>query len=204
MTLEDFIIEYDKDGSIVLLEGKRDVLEDDKGKLVKLGKLFCSVSKKIIFRSGNANGADLFFSLGIISEDKSRLETITPYTGHREKSNLSGKTIPLDSLNISEEAEVIRQSKLNKKMDQLIDQYVTVNINHYSTKAAYIIRDTVKVIGSAASNIKPAVFGIFYDDLNNPGVGGTGHTMNICRHNNVPFIDQRIWFDWVNNVHSVR
>lgn len=38
---------------------------------------------------------------------------------------------------------------------------------------------------------------IFYDDLNNPEEGGTRHTLKTCRLNNVPFIDQRIWFGWL-------
>ena len=38
MTLEQFIFDYDKELSIVLLEGKREVLEEDKPKLIRFGK----------------------------------------------------------------------------------------------------------------------------------------------------------------------
>jgi hypothetical protein len=38
MTLNEFINEYDKAGSIILSEGKRSVLKNVKDKLVKLGK----------------------------------------------------------------------------------------------------------------------------------------------------------------------
>lgn len=62
-------------------------------------------------------------------------------------------------------------------------------------KAAYIIRDTVKVIG--AEGIPPASFGIFYDDLSKPGTGGTGHTMSVCREAGIPLIDQRVWMAWL-------
>jgi len=61
--------------------------------------------------------------------------------------------------------------------------------------AGYIIRNTIKVIGT--KEIKPANFGIFYNDLSNPMDGGTGHTMRVCLKNKVPLIDQRVWFDWV-------
>lgn len=92
MTLDDFISTYDRPGSIVLLEGKRDFAPpDDEGKLVGLDRLLAVQTKHILLRSGN----------------------------------------------------------------------------------------------------------IFYDDLNNPEEGGTGHTLKTCRLNNVPFIDQRIWFGWL-------
>ena len=87
MTLKEFINEYDKAGSIILLEGKRSVLENDKEKLVKLGKTLAENSRFMLFRSGNANGADLFFSQGVISVDKTRLQVITLYSGHRKESN---------------------------------------------------------------------------------------------------------------------
>jgi len=67
-------------------------------------------------------------------------------------------------------------------------------------KAAYIIRDTIKVIG--AGNIKPATFGIFYDDLKNPLSGGTGHTMSVCKVNNIPLVDQKDWFEWLNVIRT--
>jgi hypothetical protein len=80
-------------------------------------------------------------------------------------------------------------------MDKLVDQYVAGKKDRFSIKAAYIIRDTVKVIGT--KDIPPATFGIFYDDLSDPVKGGTGHTMNVCRMNEVPLIDQKTWLDWL-------
>jgi len=89
----------------------------------------------------------------------------------------------------------VYQSKSNKKMERLIDQFLAGNKTPYSIKAAYIIRDTIKAIGT--EDIKPATFGIFYDDLSKPFSGGTGHTMNVCQNNSIPIIDQRIWFKWL-------
>lgn len=195
MTLKDFIKQYDKDNSIILLEGKRNVLEKDKEKLVSLGKLLTSATSKMIFRSGNADGADYYFSIGVSAVDKSRLQVITPYTGHRQKSNQAYDTISLDEINIAAEPEVVYQSKSNKKTEKLIDQYVSGERDRYSIKAAYIIRDTIKAIGT--EEIKPATFGIFYDDLDKPKEGGTGHTMKVCEQNNIPIIDQKIWFKWL-------
>lgn len=195
MTLKDFIKEFDTDNSIVLLEGKRNVLEADKEKLVSLGKLLASATSKMIFRSGNADGSDYYFSIGVSAVDKSRLQVITPYTGHRQKSNQAYDTISLDEINIAAEPEVVYQSKSNKKTEKLIDQYISGARDRYSIKAAYIIRDTIKVIGT--EEIKPATFGIFYDDIDKPKEGGTGHTMRVCEQNNIPIIDQKIWFKWL-------
>lgn len=195
MTLCDFIEQYDQDDSIVLLEGKRDVLDIDKERLTALGSLLTTKTKKMTFRSGNADGADFYFSLGVASVDNKRLQVITPYTGHRQTANLALKTISLDDINLETDPDVIYQSKFNKKTEKLIDQYVSGDKNRISIKAAYILRDTIKAIGTV--DIKPATFGIFYDDLENPMSGGTGHTMNICMQNDIPIIDQRVWLNWL-------
>ena len=196
MTLTEFISCYDTENSIILLEGKRNVLDEDKGKLTELANLLVAKSSKMIFRSGNAEGSDQLFSDPISLVDNKRLQVITPYSGHRQKNNQAFKTYSLDNINLAAEPEVIYHSKSNKKTEKLIDQYVSGNNNRYTIKAAYIIRDTIKAIGT--DEIKPATFGIFYDDLTNPKNGGTGHTMNVCIENNIPIIDQTIWFNWLN------
>lgn len=196
MNLESFLYQFDKENSIVLLEGKRNVLEADKEKLKAVGKLLATKSKYMIFRSGNAEGSDQFFSEGVAEIDKSRLQVITPYTGHRQKTNQAFETISLDEINVADEPEVVYQSKSNKKTEKLIDQYISGARDRFSIKAAYIIRDTIKAIGT--DDIKPATFGIFYDDLDKPKEGGTGHTMKVCEQNNIPIIDQKIWFKWLD------
>ncbi len=195
MTFEEFIRDFDKEHSIVLLEGKRTVLEQDKEKLKSLGRLLASCTTKMKFRSGNAEGADQFFSEGVASINHQRLQVITPYAGHRQKTNQAYETISLDNLSITAESAIVYQSKVNKKMEKLIDQYVSGDKNRFSIKAAYIIRDTVKAIGT--DEIRPASFGIFYDDLLHPRSGGTGHTMNVCDQNHIPIIDQKVWFNWL-------
>ncbi|HNB13281.1 MAG: hypothetical protein K1X73_00585 [Bacteroidia bacterium] len=195
MTLKEFVRQFDKAGSIVLVEGKRNVLEADKKKLTALGKLLTSTTKNILFRSGNAEGSDQLFSDGVTAIDSRRLQVITPYSGHRKKTNQAYATIALDEIDIAAAPEVVYQSKSNKKMEKLIDKFVSGDKNRYTIKAAYIIRDTIKAIGT--DEIKPATFGIFYDDLDNPMTGGTGHTMNVCKQNSIPIIDQKIWFRWL-------
>lgn len=195
LSLQSFIETYDRPGSIVLLEGKRTVLDEDKIKLVEIGRVITSKTKFITFRSGNAAGADYHFSEGVISVDPSRLQVIIPFQKHRHKDNLSYKTISLDQINLLREPEVIYQSRFNKKTAGLIDKYVSGDINRFTIKASYIIRDTVKVLG--AKDIQAASFGIFYDNLFATKMGGTGHTMNICQLNGIKFIDQTTWMYWL-------
>ncbi len=195
MEIKEFIEKYDKPYNIILLEGKRDVLEKDKVKLIELGKLLASSTEHIIFRSGNANGSDELFAKGVVEVDQKRFQVITPSSGHRKKHNKAYKTFSLSDIDLVSESEIVYQSKKHKETEKLIDPFVNGERNKIIIKAAYIIRDTIKVIGT--KKIRPANFGIFYDDLSNPMQGGTGHTMNICKLNNVPMINQTIWFNWL-------
>ena len=195
MTLAEFINKHDHDKAVVLLEGKRKVAEEDRNKLFELGKLLASKTEKMIFRSGNAAGSDQFFSDGVAAVDHKRLQVITPYDNHRKKTNKAYETVSMDSIDLASEPELLYQSKGNKKMEKLIDQYASGVRGRFAIKAAYIIRDTVKAIGT--ETIPPATFGIFYDDLSNPMSGGTGHTMNICQQNGIPIVDQKLWMKWL-------
>jgi len=195
MTLQNFIEKYDTDNAIVLLEGKRNVLKEDEQKLIDLGKLLASLTSKMTFRSGNADGADQFFSQGVALINPQRLQVITPYSSHRKKTNLAYDSISLDEINLTEEPEIVYHSKRHKKTQNLVEKYVAGNRDQFAKKAAYIIRDTVKVLGT--QQIKPASFGIFYDDLSKPMDGGTGHTMRVCIENNIPQINQTTWFNWL-------
>lgn len=82
MTLDEFIQTYDFKDSMILLEGKRNILPEDREKLFNLGKILASRTAKMIFRSGNANRADQLFSDGVAAVDNERLQVITPYSGH--------------------------------------------------------------------------------------------------------------------------
>jgi hypothetical protein len=195
LRFDEFIFEYDKPGSIVLLAGKRNVQFEDGEKLIKLGILLVKKSKHILFRSGNAKGADSLFAKGVASIDPSRFQIVLPYNGHRKNFVQTNNILSLDNINLVSEPDVVYQSRGNRKTENLIDRYLSGESNSYAIKAAYIIRDTIQVIGT--SEIQAANFGIVYDDLNAPMTGGTGHTMKICKQNNIAFIDQTVWFNWL-------
>jgi hypothetical protein len=195
-SLNKFINLYDKPGSVVLLEGKRKVLDEDKTKLEALGALLCSKTKHILFRSGNTQGADEYFSKGVASVDKNRLQVITPFTGHRKTKNIAGETISLEEIDLASNTYLITLSKQNKKTRDLVIKYCGGMINKITLQAAFIIRNTLKVLGT--KQIPRATYGIFYDDMDAPMQGGTGHTMLICKHLNVPFCKQDVWTEWLD------
>jgi len=196
MTLEQFITNYDFVGSIILLEGKRIVLEADQQKLKKLGELLAMKMRYATFRSGNANGSDLYFSQGIAAVDAHRLEVVIPFDGHRKKSNLASSTLSLDDVNLGDYPDIVSKSALNKKTIDLLKRYLNGERNRFTNKVAFIIRDTIKVLG--VEGHPPISFGIFYDDLINPKSGGTGHTMKVCEHAKVPYVDQSVWMKWTH------
>lgn len=196
MTLLEFIAKFNLENTIILLEGKRNVLESDKEKLIQLGSLLATRLPLATFRSGNADGADFYFSKGVLQVAPDRLQVITPYENHRQKTNNAYETISLDQIDLLNEPEVVYQSKNNKKTKSLIDKYVAGAKDRFSIKAAYIIRDTVKVTGTK-SGIPPINFAFFHDDEQKPKTGGTGHTMDICEKNKVPYFTQKDWGKWI-------
>ncbi|HBI81665.1 MAG TPA: hypothetical protein DDY04_06955 [Bacteroidales bacterium] len=194
-TFEQFIEAYDKPGTVILLEGKRAVSPVDQGKLSEVGKLLARSTMHIIFRSGNAGGADFYFSQGVTQVNPSRLQVITPYRGHRAKNNLGFHTISLDDIDLANEPMVIYHTRNSSNVSQLINSYLQCGNNSFTVKARYLLRDTVKVVGT--SKLQPATLAIFYDDLAKPKTGGTGHTMRVCEKNGIPYIDQTVWFNWL-------
>jgi len=198
MHFSEFILKYNKPGIIILLEGKRSVLPEDNALLIALGEKLASEMKYVRFRSGNASGSDELFAQGVSKVDATRMEVILPYSGHRRHKSMGYSTHSLDDVDLAAEPEVTYHTRSNRRNVKLIDDYVGGINNHVTIKAAYLLRDTVKVIGTQ-SGIPGADFAIFYDDLLNPGFGGTGHTMMVCRNNHVPYINQTTWFEWLNS-----
>lgn len=66
MTLSEFIAKFNIENTIILLEGKRNVLESDKEKLIQFGRLLATHLPLATFRSGNADGADFYFSQEVL------------------------------------------------------------------------------------------------------------------------------------------
>ncbi len=195
----DKFFEYLNDfhSPIILLEGKRTVLVQDQPLLIQLGAFLARSLPHATFRSGNAGGADEFFCRGVESVNPKQLQIITPALKHRLKSAFAhAEYRSITEINLAEEPEVVYQTQ-NPGNAGLMKEYLEGRKNRASAKVPYLLRDTVKVIGSPQLGWEKANFAFFYDDLSKPGNGGTGHTMNICRHNDVPFCDQTEWMKWL-------
>lgn len=196
MLLNEFISKFDIPNSIILLEGKRNVPAQEQPLLIKLGETLCKKTRYSKFRSGNADGADYLFCKGVSSVDSDRLELILPYSSHRKNFLLTDNLHSLDDIDLMNEGDAVYQTKSNSKNKKLIDLYINGDRGKIGIKGSYLLRDTIKVTGTN-NGIPQAVFGVFYDDLENPKSGGTGHTMKMCELNNVPYLDQRIWMNWL-------
>lgn len=112
---------------------------------------------------------------------------------HRQISNQAYSTISL------EEKQVVYESRKDKKTEKLIDPYLAGDKNSITIKGAFIIRDTVMVTG-ANSGVLLASVAIFYDDLDKPVAGGTGHTISVCKNSGVPFFNQKAWFNGYEDI----
>ncbi|NUM70614.1 MAG: hypothetical protein HUU43_07180 [Ignavibacteriaceae bacterium] len=195
MKFEEFVQKYDYPGSVVLLEGKRDVAEGDKEKLTELGRLLARSTQYMMFRSGNAEGADDLFCTGAAEYAKDRMQLVVPYSGHRKKYIRGIETHSADEIDYAAEPQIAYNATRQNKNNKMIERYLAGHRDRSTIKASYLIRDTIKVTGTG--KIGPAAFAIYYDDLKNPESGGTGFTMGVCRSNQVPFIDQRVWMGWL-------
>ena len=183
---------------VILLEGKRNVLDFDKERLFKIGKYFAENFPNAIFRSGNADGSDNLFIQGVASVIDSKIELIVPYKGHK-KQNIptTAKVVCLNELDFDCDTPFVKLTKslLSKRSAEAIDKYIINNkiTTQSTTKAAYLLRDTIKVTGF--NDVDKACMGLFYDDLINPESGGTGYTMLTCRTLKIPYFKQDVYFD---------
>ena len=197
MTLNTFDqwVQASPDG-VVLLEGRRDIPADAALKATQVAALLASRYPKIRFRSGNAEGADAAFSDGVAQVDSQRLQIITPYPGHRKRAQYAGATyVSPEDLSDEQKRSMMeltitatpRNAGLVKQADKP---------GRAGAKAAYLIRDTMKVAGFSSEFPKP-ICALFYVDPTDPMAGGTGHTVRVCEQAGIPAVFQDAWAYWV-------
>ena len=144
MDLQAFQQQYNKPGTIILLEGKRLVKEADAAQLWALGKMLALALPEARFRSGNAPGADALFTEGVVSVDASRMELMLPYAGHRKKYASGIQTHPLDQINLAAEPEVLYQTAQHKNSRNLVQRYLDGKRDQAAMQASYLLRDTTQ------------------------------------------------------------
>lgn len=195
-TLNEFIEKFDNEESICLLIGKRAVGDDYKNRLVALGKLLASATRYTRFRSGNAGGADELFISGVASVAPERVHLFLPYRGHRKRTVGKLEASSLDEIDLLKEPELIYNTKrVNAKNSSLIDKYTSGDRDRFAIKAAYLLRDSLMVLGN--KNLPKASVVVYFDDLSTPLSGGTGHTVILAKNNGIPCIDQTNWLNWL-------
>lgn len=197
MTYDDFSTNVSsRPAPVILIEGKRNIPTEYAEKAMQLTEKLAKEFPALIFRSGNAEGADQAFTEGVKRIYPSRIQIIAPYRGHRKKEMITGaKYLYPEDLSIIEEDEVIYQTiQATPKNESMIR-----NRQKNSTLAAkskYLVRDTMKVVGYTEAFTKPAA-AIFYVNLDDIESGGTGHTIRVCRNYNIPCIFQNEWEKWL-------
>lgn len=181
---------------VILLEGSRSVDEKDKENLIALGAKLASAFPNVVFRSGNADGADSLFAEGVSQVNPQQLELVLPNS--RKLINILGeRRISLDQLEQAELKHICQLTKQATPINKpLIEFYETGKQGSPRFKAQYLLRDALKVVGSKKLNFKPANIGLFYLNSTKKTGGGTGHTMRVCELQYVPVILQSDWLRW--------
>jgi hypothetical protein len=182
---------------VVLLEGTRELPAAEAPSLTALAAHLARTFPHARFRTGNATGSDEAFAAGVASVDSTRLELVLPYARHRSRNRPVGASATA--------IDEISAERVKEVMDATVaasPQYERVTVNYRSgaahprqrSTAQLILRDTLKVTG--AEEMVAPVAGIFYVHAPDPGRGGTGHTMRVCRAHGVPVITQFDWLEW--------
>lgn len=181
---------------VVLLEGIRALPAADRPALVAFGARLARDFPQALFRSGHAEGTDEAFAEGVAQVAPSRLQLVLPRDGHRRRHVPSG-AFP-----------VALSDAPNSDMQELADATVAASPDYYGlmagrdrhaalqAKSRYLLRDTLKVLGSAKHGLDPATLACFYVNPADPMAGGTGHTLRVCRQFGIPALDQSVWMGW--------
>jgi len=183
------------DAPVVLLEGRRAIPPSDAAAARSFAARLAREFPQLRFRSGNAEGSDEAFSAGVAEVDASRLQVIAPYASHRKKVRYADALYSSPaSLSTVQEAAITEATVAATPRNANV-VYKRTGSPKLAAKAAYLIRDTMKVVGYS-KEFGPPVCGLFYVDLSDPEAGGTGHTIRVCRQHGIPVAFQDSWMHW--------
>lgn len=196
MTLSEFTtIAEASPEAVILLEGRRSIPDQDAALATLTARKLVERFPHLRFRSGNAEGSDQAFSEGVAQVAAWRLQVVAPYAGHRKSARYADAVYdsPESLSSVREDEVAYKTAKASPKNKGLIEKRDKKGA--LAAKAAYLIRDTMKVTGHSEIFPKP-VCALFYVDLNDPLAGGTGHTIRVCEQEGVPFAFQDSWQQW--------
>lgn len=181
---------------VILLEGRRTIPPDFYGRAQGVGSMLALRYPTARFRFGNAEGADEAFSKGVASVDSSRLQIVGPYRNHRKKACFEGAAYDSpESLPMKLEEDIAAKTATASPGNKgLIARRMDAGM--VAAKAAYLIRDTMKVTGFSEEFPKTAA-ALFFVNRADPMDGGTGHTVRVCQSEEVSHAFQDEWGMWV-------
>ena len=188
---------------VILLEGTRKLPAQAHGQLQALTAWLCAEFPRAVFRSGNAEGADAVFADAVAACDPARLELVLPHAGMGRKRRPPGaRSVALEAMPEADLVCVVAVThQAGRDAGRLGDYYLTHRHGPSSaatSKATYLLRDTLKVTGSEALGLAPAALGIFFVNEAEPTGGGTGHTIRVCGVKDVPVATQAEWVSWAH------
>jgi len=189
-----------KTAPVVLLEGRRDLREEDHRHLKKVAALLARKFPHVIFRTGNARGSDTLFAEGVCQVDSRRLEYVLPFRGMgAERAAADSPTLCLEDVSDELEGKMRRMcqqaSPLKRSLFQQPHWEIQERYDHFSAK--YLLRDALKVTGDRLQGFAPATCAILYVEPGDPHAGGTGHTLRLCHLRGIPSFTQDEWFEWL-------
>lgn len=198
MTYDSFrSIIHSKPDAIVLLEGRRSISPSAAALATRMGRHLATSFPDARFRSGNADGSDAAFSHGVAQVEAQRLHLVAPSALHRKKHRVEGAAFfslhELPDAGRKRLAEITAfATPANRNLARI---WLERPKSPLAVKAAYLIRDTLKVAGLPGT-FDPASAAMFYVDPADPEAGGTGHTIRVCRLLGVPYALQAAWQTW--------
>ena len=161
----------------------------------------CAEFPRAIFRSGNAEGTDAVFAEAVAACDPARLELVLPHAGMGRKRRPTGaRSVALEELPDADTERVVAVTRQAGRDAGRLGEYYLAHrggpCSAATSKATYLLRDTLKVVGSDALDLTPAALGVFFVNESDPTRGGTGHTIRVCAVQGVPVAEQSEWKNW--------
>ncbi|MBW1683141.1 MAG: hypothetical protein JRJ83_17300 [Deltaproteobacteria bacterium] len=146
---------------VILLEGTRNLSDEDRLEVVWFTERLARMLPRAKFRTGNAIGTDEAFAGGVKNVDPCRLEFVVPYgTLRKSKVPPESAVFSLQDICGNVWAEICRQTKeASPRIAPPIDLFRKVGgKNRHTVKALYLLRDTLKVVGSKSLSLAPATW----------------------------------------------
>ena len=185
---------------VLLVEGIRALPDKDRQTVFSAGRMLAEGMPTVIFRSGNAEGTDTAFAEGVTAVAPERMEYVTTHPGMgRKRRHPLARLVSLDSISDSEGISLDRHTvSASSEAERLVKACRDRDgAGALAARAKYLLRDTLKVVGSAELRLFPATAAVFYANEADPLSGGTGHTIRVCYRHDVPVVMQSVWRHWL-------